>query len=261
MTDRNGKRHENLGWFMVDASLPGITIQPQPLLSPGGTEWLEDDTSVKNTVFFNDVRVDAGCLVGGENNGWRVAATHLEVEHGGMGNIGVYPLWPELLRHCQSTDRNGARLIDQQDVQDSLAEIYTRVEIMQLLNLRNFWMANSGQRPTFEGSQEFYVRKLTELFIADEVMDLLGPSALNSDPRWGALDGLAEAQHRAGIVNMHPGGTADIQRVVISRHLGVGKRPSAPSTSNAKPSPVETKAAAGAAIPDPAPATAGGVTR
>src|SRR5689334_19561861 len=28
VTDRNGKRHENLSWFMIDATLPGITTQP-----------------------------------------------------------------------------------------------------------------------------------------------------------------------------------------------------------------------------------------
>jgi hypothetical protein len=141
-----------------------------------------------------------------------------------------------------------------------LAEIFARVEILQLLNLRNFWLANTGQRPSFEGSQEFYVRKLTELFIADEVMKLLGPSGLNADPRWGALDGLAEAQHRAGIVNMHPGGTADIQRVVISRQLGLGKRSSTPPTSIAETSPAAAEPIDGTS-PGPTSATASGVAR
>ena len=34
-TDPNGERHKNLSWFMVDASLPGITIQPMDLLGAG----------------------------------------------------------------------------------------------------------------------------------------------------------------------------------------------------------------------------------
>ena len=40
----------------------------------------------------------------------------------------------------------------------------------------------------------------------------------------GAMDGFAEAQQRDGIVSMHPGGTTDIQRVIMARRLGIGKR-------------------------------------
>jgi hypothetical protein len=47
---------------------------------------------------------------------------------------------------------------------------------------------------------------------------------LISDPVLGAAGGLAEAQQRRGIVEQHPGGTTDIQRVVIARRLGVGAR-------------------------------------
>src|SRR5437764_14578106 len=35
-TDPKGKRHENLSWFMIDASLPGITMQPMELMGTGG---------------------------------------------------------------------------------------------------------------------------------------------------------------------------------------------------------------------------------
>ena len=40
----------------------------------------------KNTIFFDDVRVPAFNLIGGENNGWQVATTHLELEHGSGGS-------------------------------------------------------------------------------------------------------------------------------------------------------------------------------
>src|SRR5881397_2522539 len=77
-TDPGGERHKNLSWFMIDAALPGITVQPMDLLGVGGEGG--SDMGQKNTVFFDDVRVPAHCLVGGENNGWRVASTHLELE-------------------------------------------------------------------------------------------------------------------------------------------------------------------------------------
>src|SRR5712691_9085443 len=35
-TAPNGRRHENLSWFMIDASLPGISMQPMELMGTGG---------------------------------------------------------------------------------------------------------------------------------------------------------------------------------------------------------------------------------
>ena len=94
VTDSNGKRHENLSWFMIDARLPGIAFQPMDLLGSGEGG---GESGHKNTIFFEDVRVPASCLVGGENNGWKVASTHLELEHGGGGRIGRNRLWERLL--------------------------------------------------------------------------------------------------------------------------------------------------------------------
>src|SRR5260221_14767315 len=69
VTDPTGGRHQNLSWFMVDARLPGITVQPMDLLGSGEGG---ADSGHKNTIFFQDVRVPASCLVGGEKNGARV---------------------------------------------------------------------------------------------------------------------------------------------------------------------------------------------
>src|SRR5262247_1500683 len=94
-TNPGGKRHENLSWFMIDANLPGITVQPMELLGTGGEGGT--DPVQKNTVFFDQVRVPAFTLVGGENNGWKAASTHLELEHGAGGRIGRNRVWDRLM--------------------------------------------------------------------------------------------------------------------------------------------------------------------
>ena len=85
-TDTEAPRHQNLGWFMIPADLPGITIQPMDLIIAGGEGGA--GSGVKNTVYFDNVRVPATNLIGGENEGWKVATTHLELEHGTGGHIG-----------------------------------------------------------------------------------------------------------------------------------------------------------------------------
>jgi hypothetical protein len=162
--------------------------------------------------------------VGGENNGWKVASTHLEVEHSGQGNIRTNPVWIALLAHCRRQHRDGRPLIEDPDTRTKLAEIFSRLEAVRLLSTRNFWMVYAGEKRSYEGSQVSYLRKTTNLWLTKAILDLLGPEALTNDPVLGAVDGIAEAQQRRGIVEQHPGGTTDIQRVVIARRLGVGNR-------------------------------------
>src|SRR5262249_16163172 len=138
ITNAGGKRHENLSWFMIDANLPGITVQRMELMGTGGEGGT--DSGEKNTVYFDDVRVPAFSLVGGENQGWKAATTHLELEHDAGGRIGQNRVWERLLRYCQETKRDGMPLIQHQDVRDTLADIYIKGEIQRLFGLRNFWL-------------------------------------------------------------------------------------------------------------------------
>lgn len=222
MTDPAAPRHKNLGWFMVDANLPGISTQPQYVLGDHGEGGA--DEGHKNSVFFDDVRVPADALIGGANNGWVVASTHLEVEHGALGMFRKDHTWDRLLAYCKAETRNGRPLLEDQDARDLLAEIYMRTEAVRLLGQRNFWMQTARRHQTYEGSQLVYVTKTTNLWLTQAIVDVVGPAGLTYDPVYGAMEGHAERQARDGIVGMHPGGTADIQRVIIARRLGVGNR-------------------------------------
>lgn len=220
-TDPEGARHENVSWFMVDATLPGITVQPMDLLGTGGEGGT--DSGQKNTVFFDDVRVPAFALVGGENNGWKVASTHLELEHGGGGRLGRNRFWERLLRYCQETVRDGQPLTKDPDVRDTLAEIYIKGEVTRLFGLRNFWLAYAKQPHSYEGPQLSLYRKMAGLWMTGAILEALGPAALTTDEIWGSADGFLESQQRNGIVAVHPGGTADIQRVSMARRIGIGR--------------------------------------
>ncbi len=221
VTDPEAKRHENLGWFMVPSHLPGISIQPMDLLISGGESGA--GSGVKQTVYFDNVRVPAFNLVGGENQGWKVATTHLELEHGTGGRIGRNWLVDRLFEHCRTTNRRGEPMTKAPDVRDRLIDVYVEAEIVRLLNLRNYWMRHSGANITYEGPQASYVRKTSGLRMAQAMLDILGPAGLTHDPELGAADGHMEAHSRAGIVAIHPGGTTDIQKVIMARRIGIGR--------------------------------------
>jgi acyl-CoA dehydrogenase len=57
-------RQQGISLFLIDMRTPGITVRPIRLIN-GDTEFCE--------TFFDDVRVPAANILGGENNGWTVA--------------------------------------------------------------------------------------------------------------------------------------------------------------------------------------------
>jgi len=210
VTDPQAKRHENLGWFMVPSGLPGITVQPMDLLISGGESGA--GSGVKNTVFFDNVRVPAFNLIGAENEGWKVASTHLELEHGSGGRIARNWLVDRLFEHCRGATRRGQPMTKDPDVRDRLIDVYVEADIVRLLNLRNYWMRHSGADMTYEGPQASLVRKTSGLQLSKAMLDILGPAGLTHDPELGA-----------GIVAVHPGGTREIQKVIMARRIGIGR--------------------------------------
>jgi hypothetical protein len=221
-TDPEGERHKNLSWFMVPMDLPGITIEPMDLLLVGGERGAA--SGVKNTIFFDNVRIPAFNLVGGENNGWEVAGTHLEIEHGLLRSaVRTDEMLDRVMAYAQETQRGGEALSADPDVQDVLVDFYIQSQITRLLHFRNFAYRSQGRQLTYEGPQAYLHQKRSALTKACAILEIMGPRALISDPDWAVADGHIEVHQRASIVEQHPGGTAEIQRVIMARRLGIGR--------------------------------------
>ena len=221
VTDPRGERHKNLSWLMIPMNLPGITVQPMDLLATGGEGG--SGSGVKNTVFFDNVRVPADHLIGGENNGWKVATTHLEVEHGGMGRLADRRVIYDFIEMCRQR-HDGHAIADDPAARAELVELYIEAEITRLFALRNHWLAHSGAPRSYEGAQYSLRRKLSGLDIAEKMLRIAGPCVLTKDERRGALRGAVEYFQRDAVTALHPGATTDIQRVVMARRIGIGGR-------------------------------------
>ncbi len=222
-TDPDGARHRNLSWFMVPTDSEGIVIQPMDLLITSGEGGA--GTGTKNTIFFDDVRVPAFNLIGGENNGWQVATTHLELEHGAGGAIRRNRMVDKLFEAAATLrGADGKPLAEDPAIQDLLVDVFAEAEISRLFGLRNYWMRHTKRKMAHEGPQHSLYRKQSGLRAAEAMLKALGPYALANSPKWDGSDGHMEVFQRSSIVAMHPGGTAEIQKVIMARRLGIGRQ-------------------------------------
>ena len=216
MTDPKAARHENTSWFVIPAKTPGLTIMRLDLLGGQGT-------GHQSSIFLDNVRVPSFNLVGGENQGWKVATTHLEMEHAGGGSVSRNRFEERIFEYCKTTKVDGQPISKDRDSRDLMMEMHIDAEINRLFGLRNFYLAHANKPRTYGGSQASYVRKMSGLRLTNTMGKLLGYNALVSEGPYAAADGYAEAQQRQGIISVHPAGTADIQKLIIARRIGVGR--------------------------------------
>lgn len=210
-TNPSGARHENLGWLHIPADLPGITIQHMHLMM-----------GIKNTVFFDNCRVPAKYLVGGENNGWRVANTHLELEHGGEGRVGVDPLVERAVEYCRKTKAGGRPLMEDDRVRETIADMMIELNTLKRFNQRNFWHRFTRKPHPYGGAQQRYFQRMARLRNGERLQQIMGCDALVQDLSVHEVVDFEYAV-RTGPGQLHGGGTLDTDRLVFARRVGLGR--------------------------------------
>jgi 3-oxochol-4-en-24-oyl-CoA dehydrogenase len=131
-TDPDAPKHKGITYFLVDMSTPGIDIRPLREITG------ED---LFNEVFFDDVFVPDGMVVGEVNDGWRLARTTLANERVAMahGTALGNPM-EELLRTAAELELDPA-------VQDSLGRLIVAAQVGSLLDQRIAELAVGGADP------------------------------------------------------------------------------------------------------------------
>ncbi len=210
-TDPSRPRHQNLGWLHIPANLPGITIQHMHLMM-----------GIKNAVFFDGVRVPAKYLVGGENNGWRVADTHLELEHGGEGRVGTDPLVERVVEYCQQMKVGDQPLIEETNVRDIIADMMIELHTMNLMARRNFWHRFVREPHPYGGAQFRYYQRMVRLRNGERLQQIMGYDALIPNLSVHEVVDF-EYVSRSGPGMLHGGGTLDTDRLVFARRVGLGR--------------------------------------
>ena len=101
--------------------------------------------------------------------------------------------------------------------------MYIDSQISRLLHMRNYWLQQTGRPVTYHGPQAYLHVKRSALRTAKAIHKLFGPYALTTDGEVRLDDGHVEVQQRGSIVAQHPGGTVEIQKVIMARRLGIGR--------------------------------------
>ena len=215
VTDPDAPRHRNLGYFMIPCPSPGLELQRLNLLTGHDQSF----------IFMDNVRVPGDHLIGGETEGWQVSQTTLEIEHGGRG--AAFPrdeAMDNLLLYVKQTKRNGGALGHDPLVQQDTMAAYIDSHIHTLLSWRNYWMYQAREEMSYHGSQQALYRKVYRMTNADRARNIMGMYAMLGvgEPR-AAFEGQPEVYQRSSLTGAHPGGTIEIQKVIIARRLGISR--------------------------------------
>jgi 3-oxocholest-4-en-26-oyl-CoA dehydrogenase alpha subunit len=208
-TDPEVSKHKGISMFVVPMDTPGIKVVPMHLLG---------DHNI-NYTFYEDVRVPAANLVGGENQGWSLITNQLNHERVTLCSSGIIErAMTDVRAWAQSTKlADGRRVIDQEWVQVHLARIYARLEFLKLINWKVAWTATQGHLDVADASTikvfgtEFYLEAFKLM------MEIIGQAGyLAKDSPEAVLAGRLEMYARSLVILTFGGGTNEIQRDLIA---------------------------------------------
>jgi alkylation response protein AidB-like acyl-CoA dehydrogenase len=213
-TDPEAPKHRGLSYLLVDMRTPGVTVKPLRQMT-GESEF--------NEVFFEDVRVPRANLVGGLNEGWRVAMTTLMNERGTAAFASAARfriVFDEIVELARATMRNGVPATSDPVVRQQLTQFHVELEMMKYTSYRVFSKILKGGDPGPEGS----ISKLTwsELNqrMTEFVVGLQGPAAqlVKGSPH-AVHSGRWQHHFLRARANTIEAGTSEIQRNIIAERV------------------------------------------
>ncbi len=232
-TDPDAPKHKGISYLLVPMRQSGVEVRN--ITQPDGTaEFCE--------VFFSDARCPRENVVGGVNNGWKVANSTLAFERGQSATTG-YRRFEEELRLLIEAARQ-RELLDEPQIRRRLAEYYTKVQILRVNGLRSLSAAVSGVKDpgvlALGATNKMFWSEMHQRAM-ELALDIFGPEAMLIDagPATGSWPGALRDRRREGYP-VSPmmsafffsrsetiwGGTSQIQRNIVGeRVLGLPREP------------------------------------
>ncbi|HEY3485932.1 MAG TPA: acyl-CoA dehydrogenase family protein, partial [Ilumatobacteraceae bacterium] len=234
-TDPDAPKHKGISYLLVPMRQPGVEVRG--ITQPDGTaEFCE--------VFFTDARCPKDNVVGGVNNGWKVANSTLAFERGQSATTGYRRFEEEYRLLVEAATENGR--ISDPHIRERLMEYYTKVQILRINGLRNLTAALNGSKDfgtaALGATNKMFWSEMHKAAM-ELALDVYGAGSMLVDagPAAGSWPGSQRDKRREGYP-VSPmmsafffsrsetiwGGTSQIQRNIVGeRVLGLPKEPQA----------------------------------
>lgn len=234
-TDPDAPKHKGISYLLVPMQQPGVEVRG--IVQPDGTaEFCE--------VFFTEARCPKDNVVGGVNNGWKVANSTLAFERGMSATTGYRRFQEEYNLMVAAATENG--MIEDALIRQRLMRYFTKIQILRINGLRSLTATLNGSRDLgvaalgvtnkmFWSEMHKEAMELAlEIFGAASMLSTTGPTTGNW-PGTGRDKGRPEypvsPMMSAFFFSRSEtiwGGTSQIQRNIVGeRVLGLPKEPQA----------------------------------
>jgi len=208
-TDPQSKKHRGLSLILVPNDAEGLTVAPI---------WTMGVRT--NATYYDNVRVPAENLIGGEGNGWGLITGQLNRERLSLVNHGSADmLFRNVATWAAETNLpHGGRVIDQPWVQTNLAKVKSGLEALKLICWKQAWAMTEGNLQMADASlakvygTEFF---LEHYRLLGEIVGQAG-GTIQKDSPGAVLKGRLEFMYRVGSILTFGGGTNEVQRDIIS---------------------------------------------
>jgi alkylation response protein AidB-like acyl-CoA dehydrogenase len=209
-TDPDAPKHKGISALVIPLDLPGIERRPLRQIT-GEADFAE--------LFFTDVRVPVSCLLGAENDGWRVTMTTLSHERTGVVTMSAL-LESDVRTLLADHARDGERPVSE-GLRDELVQCYVEARVLAMMGEISLANAVAGGHP---GPEQSLIKlswsELTQR-ISETRLAVEGLAALTGEVPSAAGSFLGS---RASTI---AGGTTEVMKNIIAeRVLGLPKEPS-----------------------------------
>ncbi len=205
-TDRSKGSKGGISCFLVDMNTPGVKLGAQYQTMMGDKPW---------EIIFDNVRVPAKNMVGGEGDGFKFAQKWLGVGrvHHGARALGVAERCLELAAtYAKQRVTFGRPLSDRQAIQFMLTDMYVELEAARLLVMRAASLIEAGHQARTEAYMCKYFADEMAFKAADMCMQIHGGIGLTTDL---PIEKMWRQQRSYRITE----GATEVMKMVIARHV------------------------------------------
>lgn len=200
---------QGLTLFLIDPAADGIELRRLPTLARHAMGTYE--------IFLGNAVVPKSAVVGEEGHGWEVLMHGLELERVliSCSYVGAAQgTLDEALEYAKQRVQFGKRIGDFQALAHMIADMQTEIDAARLLCYRAAALLAAGKPSSKEGSMAKLFASETYVKAARNGMQILGGFGFSTESTMSF-------RYRESIVTTISGGTSQVLRNGIARHLGL----------------------------------------